>query len=57
MAENGQHRLLLAFFSFYTEHWSIRYTRAFKEELSSFYSKHFSKPLNLDKVYQTDVEN
>ena len=35
----------------------LRYPRAFEEEVLSFYSKHFSKPLILDKVYQTDLEN
>ena len=57
MAENGATSTAPFLFSFYTAHWSIRYTRAFKEEVSSFYSKHFSKPLILDKFYQTDVEN
>ena len=57
MAENGAMSTAPCFFSFYIVHWSIRYTRAFKEEASSFYSKQFSKPLILDKVYQTDVEN
>ena len=57
MVEKGAASTAPCLFSFYTAHRSIRYTRAFKEEVSSFYSKHFSKPLNLDKVYQTDVEN
>ena len=57
MVENGATSTAPCLFSFYTAHLSIRYTRAFKEEVSSFYSKHFSKPLILDKVYQTDVEN
>ena len=34
----------------------LRYPRAFEEEVLSFYSKHFSKPLILDKVYQTDFD-
>ena len=57
MAENGATSTAPCLFSFYTAHSSIRYTRAFKEEVSSFYSKHFSKLLILDKFYQTDVEN
>ena len=57
MAENGATSTSPCLFSFYTALWSIRYTRAFKEEAWSFYSKHFSKPFILDKVYQTDVEN
>ena len=57
MAENGATSTAPYLFSFYTAHWSIRYTRAFKEEVSSFYSKHFSKLLILYKAYQTDVEN
>ena len=57
MAENGATLTAPCLFTSYTAHLSIRYTRAFKEEISNFYSKHFSKPLILDKVYQTDVEN
>ena len=57
MAEYGATWTAPCLFTSYTAHLSISYTRAFKEEISNFYSKHFSKPLILDKVYQTDVEN
>ena len=46
MAENGATLTAPCLFSFYTVHWSLRYTRGFKEEVSSFYSKHFIGPFN-----------
>ena len=45
MAENGPTSTAPCLFPFYTAHWSIRYTGAFKElEVPSFYSKRIQYP-------------
>jgi len=55
--ENGQKRRNID--CFLPLFYSIQHTDRLgtQEEVLSFYSKRFSKPLILDKFYQTDVEN